>query len=212
MAYCRPMGLLTDRRDEDDEEGLPSYRQKPRPIGFEIAYKLEGDILVIDTTRKIDRVRLAAVEQVRFIFKPGNVASTGYLVRLRLSDGKTIDIGDTSWRSMVEVERGGARFVRFIEALCAAILRASPKVRFVAGKPPLIWALYLAVAAVSIVAILLFVARSLGADGGGAVWIGLLILGAALWQMIPLVWLNRPMALEPGQIPPHLMPKPEVSG
>ena len=203
------MGLLTAPRQDDDEDGLPSYRQKPKPIGFEIAYRLEGEELVIDSTRKIDRVRLSAVEQVRFTFKPGNIAATGYQTQLRLKDGKTITIGDTSWRSLVEVERGGARYVRFIAALCAAIARANPKARFLAGKPPLIWIAYAIVVGLSLLAMLFFIWRSLGADAGGAIWIGLFIFAAASWQMIPLVWLNRPAPLGVGEVPAHLMPKIE---
>ena len=48
----------------DDDTPPPSWRQRPRPIGFEIAYKLDGDALEIDTTRKVERVRLSAIEQV----------------------------------------------------------------------------------------------------------------------------------------------------
>lgn len=203
------MGLLTASRQDHDGDGLPSYRQKPKPIGFEIAYRLEGEELVIDSTRKIDRVRLSAVEQVRFTFKPGNIAATGYQTQLRLKDGKTITIGDTSWRSLVEVERGGARYVRFIAALCAVIASANPKVRFLAGKPPIIWLAYAVVVALSLLAMLFFIWRSLGADAGGAIWVGLFIFAAASWQMIPLVWLNRPAPLGAGEVPAHLMPKVE---
>lgn len=199
--------LQPDDREADD--GLPSYRQKPKPIGFEIAYRLEGEELVVDSTRKIDRVRLSAVEQVRFTFKPGNIAATGYQTQLRLTDGRTVTIGDTSWRSLVEVERGGARYVRFIAALCAAIARANPKARFLAGKPPPIWFAYTAVVALSLLAMLFFMWRSLGIEGGGAIWIGLFIFAAASWQMVPLVWLNRPMPLRTGEVAAHLMPKVE---
>lgn len=195
----------------DDDDGLPSYRQKPKPIGFEIAYRLEGDVLVIDSTRKIDRVDLSAVEQVRYTFKPGNIAATGYQTQIRLTNGKTITIGDTSWRSLVEVERGGKRYIAFIQALSAAIAKASPKARFLAGKPHFVWIAYAVVVAISLMAMLFFIWRSLAADAGQAIWIGLFIFAAASWQMIPLVWLNRPVPTERGQAPAHLMPKVEAA-
>jgi hypothetical protein len=202
------MSLLQPLADEDDD-GLPSYRQKPRPIGFELAYKLDGDELVIDSTRKVDRVKLSAVEQVRFTFKPGNIAATGYLTTIRLRDGKTITIGDTSWRSLVEVERGGRRYVAFITALAAAIARLSPQARFIAGKPPLVWAVFAAVAGISVLMMAFFTLRAMQAGANGAMWIGVLLFAVALWQMVPMVRLNRPITLKPGEVPAHLMPAAE---
>jgi hypothetical protein len=191
---------------EPDDDGLPSYRQKPRPIGFEVAYKLEGDELVIDTTRKVDRVNLAAVEQVRFTFKPGNIASTGYVTTIRLKDGKTITIGDTSWRSLVEVERGGQRYVDFITALSGAIARQNPNARFLAGKPPLVWVVFATVAGVAVLMMALFTLRAMQSGANGAMWIGVLLFAIALWQMVPMVRLNRPIKLKTGEVPSHLMP------
>jgi hypothetical protein len=200
------MSLIQPPPPEDDD-GSPSYRQKPRPIGFEIAYKLEDDVLVINSTRKIDRVKLAAVEQVRFAFKPGNISSTGYITQLRLKDGKTITIGDISWRSMVEIERGGARYVRFIAALGAAVAAANPQARFVAGRPFPVWALFCAAVAATVVAMGYFIITALGEGAQGAAGIGAFLLAAVLWQMIPMALNNRPLALGRGEIPPHLMPK-----
>jgi hypothetical protein len=200
------MSLLHTAPGEDHDDGLPSYRQRPRPIGFDLAYKLEGDVLVIDSTRKIDRVRLSAVEQVRFTFKPGNVASTGYVTQLRLKDGKTITIGDTSWRSLVEVERGGKRYVDFITAICEVIARTNPKARFYAGKPPLFWALFSAVAVLAVLMMAFFSWRAYAQGVMGAVWIGLALGSIAIWQMLPMVRLNRPISLRTGEVPAHLMP------
>jgi hypothetical protein len=203
------MSLFSHLPPPDDGDGLPSYRQKPRPIGFDLAFKLDGDVLEIDSTRKVDRVRLTHVEQVRFTFKPGNIAATGYVTTLRLTDGKTVTIGDTSWRSMVEIERGGERYVRFIRALCEAIRRASPQARFVAGKPKVLWLVFACAAALAVAMMGLFTAGAWAGGHQGAFWLGLLIVAVASWQAVPLVWLNRPLELPAGEPPEHLLPKPE---
>ena len=200
------MSLLHTPPDQDLDDGLPSYRQRPRPIGFDLAYKLEGHELVIDSTRKVDRVDLRAVEQVRFTFKPGNIATTGYVTELRLKDGKTVTIGDTSWRSLVEVERGGSRYVRFITALCEAIAEGSPEARFLAGKRPFIWVAFAFVSIVSIGMMAYFAWRAFISGFSGAMWIGVALGAVALWQMWPMVMLNRPMILKSGEVPAHLMP------
>ncbi len=180
-------------------------------MGFDLAYKLEGDILVIDSTRKIDRVQLSAVEQVRFTFKPGNVTSTGYVTQLRLKDGKTITIGDTSWRSLVEVERGGARYVRFIKAVCESVARTNPKAVFLAGKPAAAWIMFAGVVAVSMAMMLVFAWRAWSQGYTATMWLGVGLAAIALWQMVPMVRLNRPMTLRTGQVPEHLMPKPKAA-
>lgn len=192
--------------DEDPDHGLPTYRQRPRPVGFDMAYTLEDTVLVMDSTRHVIRVALSDVEQVRFTFKPGNIAATGYLTQLRLKNGKTIKIGDTSWRSMVEIERGGQRYIDFITALSTAIARANPQAQFLAGKPPLVWALFSVVAALTLVMLAFFIWRAYQQGIMGAVLIGFAIGCVALWQMLPMIRLNRPIALMAGEVPAHLMP------
>lgn len=201
------MSLLTSLPGEIDDDGRPSYRQRPRPVGFDLTYTLDGNELVIDSLRKVDRVSLSGVEQVRFTFRPGNISATGYRTQFRLDNGKTITIGDTSWRSLVEVERGGARYVTFITAVCQVVARLRPEARFVAGTPPVIWMMFAAIVALSLVAMAAFTWRAWQAGSTGLAGIGLLLGSIALWQMVPMVRLNRPMALRTGDIPAWLMPQ-----
>jgi hypothetical protein len=195
--------------EPDDPDGPPRYRQRPRPVGFEIAYTLQDDVLTVDSTRRVDKVPLATIEQVRFLFQPGNITSTGYKTQLRLKDGRTITIGDTSWRSMVDIERGGAHYVRFIEAIVAGVSRLNPEARFVAGKPALIWAIMAAFGLATLVGVLAFAWIAHGHGATGALWIALGLGAVAAWQMTALVLLNRPRALASGEIPAELMPKPD---
>ncbi|MGL4441004.1 MAG: hypothetical protein ACRCUE_17220 [Bosea sp. (in: a-proteobacteria)] len=191
---------------DDDTHSWPSYEQRPRPVGVGVVYRLEDSVLEMDSTRHVVRVQLGEVEQVRFTFKPGNIASTGYVTQLRLKNGKTITIGDTSWRSMVEVERGGKRYVDFITALSQAIAAANPTARFLAGKPPAVWVAFSVVAVIAVATMAVFSWRAYTEGVMGAVWIGLVIGGVAMWQMVPLIRLNRPISLKTGEVPAHLMP------
>lgn len=212
------MSLLDVLPGEAEDDGLPRYRQKPRPIGFDLIYTLDGTNLLVDSQRKVNTVPVGEIEHVRFTFKPGNITSTGFITRLRLKDGKTISIGDISWRSLVEIERGGERYVSFIAALSAAIAKSNPKAVFVAGKPPLVWLVFAAVAAGSVALMVFFTWRAFMQGATGAMGIGVLLSAIALWQMWPMVKLNRPMSLRTGEVPVHLMPvvaagaRSEVSG
>ena len=190
----------------DDDTPLPSWRQRPRPVGFEIAYTLDGDTLEIDTTRKVDRVRLAAVEQVRFVYAPSNVSSKGFKTQMRLSDGKSITFGNLSWRSLTEMDRDDARYHAFVSALMAAIAKANPRARFVAGKPFAFWLALAAVSALSLLMLLFFTGRAFlqGANTTGL--LGLVLTAASFWQVRPMVMLNRPRELANGEVPDDLVP------
>lgn len=185
---------------------IPSWRQRPKPVGYELLYVIEGDELVIDSTRKIDRVRLGAIEQVRFTFAPGNISSRGYRLELRLVDGKTITIGDQSWKSMVNIERDPPRYRRFVEALCAGVARQNPSSRFVAGFSQAKWLAVAVLATTSILSMATFAVLAWKKGQSNAAWLTLFLTCAGAWQMWPLVMLNQPKSLKTGEIPAWLMP------
>lgn len=189
-----------------DDTPLPSWRQRLRPVGFEIAYRLKGDVLEIDLTRKVDQVRLAAVEQVRFLYAPSNVSSKGFRTQLRLSDGRTISFGNLSWRSLTDIDRDDARYHAFVSALSAAIMRASPEARFLAGKPYPLW-LALALAGGGALAMLTYFSlRALQQGASAAAGLGLVLAAASFWQVWPMIRLNRPRDLARGEVPDDLVP------
>lgn len=183
-----------------------SWRQRPKPIGFEIAYRIDGEVLEIDTTRKIDRVRLGSVEQVRFTYAPSNISTKGFRTQLRLTDGKVITFGNLSWRSLTDMERDDAGYNAFVTALCQAILRANPDARFVGGKPFPLWLAMAAVGGLSMAMLIVFTASAFqqGATGSGS--LGLILVAASIWQVWPLIKLNRPHPLASGEVPDHLVP------
>lgn len=189
-----------------DDTPPPSWRQRPKPIGFEIVYRLDGGELEIDSTRKVDRVRLEAVEQVRFIYAPSNVSTKGYRTQLRLKDGRTITFGNLSWRSLTDMDRDDAGYRRFVTALAAAVTRANPAVRFLAGKPFPLWLASTVVGGAALLALLGFTLHAFreGATGSGV--LGLAFVAASLWQVWPMIRLNRPRPLATGEIPDHLVP------
>jgi hypothetical protein len=190
----------------DDDTPLPFWRQRPRPVGFEIAYRLKGDVLEIDSTRKVDQVRLSAVEQVRFIYAPSNVSAKGFRTQLRLSDGKTVTFGNLSWRSLTDMERDDVRYHAFVSALSAAITRANPKARFLAGKPYLLWLALALAGGGAMVMLTFFSLRAFQQGATAAAGLGLVLAAASFWQVWPMIRLNRPRDLATGEVPDDLVP------
>ncbi|CAM5770342.1 hypothetical protein [Bosea minatitlanensis] len=192
--------------DDPDDAPAPSWRQRPKPVGFEILYRLDGDVLEIDRTRAVDRVRLGAVEQVRFVFAPGNISAKGYRTQLRLRDGKSVTFGNLSWRSMTDLDRDDARYHRFVSALAQAIAKANPRARFIGGKPRPIWLGMALVGGLSLAMIVFFALRAFQEGQTQAGLFALLLLAASAWQVWPLIALNRPRELAPGEVPDELVP------
>ncbi len=192
--------------DDADDNPLPSWRQRPKPVGFEIAYKLDGGVLEIDRTRAVDHVRLSAVEQVRFLFAPGNISSKGFKTQLRLSGGRTVTFGNQSWRSLTDLERDDPRYHRFVSALAGAIAKANPKARFVGGRPRPIWLAVTLVGGLSLAMIAFFGLRAFQQGMTNAGLLAVFLLAASCWQVWPLISLNRPRELATGEVPDDLVP------
>lgn len=190
----------------DDDAPAPYWRQRPKPIGFEIAYRLKGDVLEVDSTRKIDRVRLSSVRQVRFFYAPNNISTKGFKTKLTLADGKTLTFGNLSWRSFTDLERDDPRYHDFVEALAGAIARANPACRFIGGRPPLHWGVTCAVTAALFVMMVFVCVRALQQGSWPIAVLGLLLGAASWWQIGPMVRLNKPRDLATGEVPPDLVP------
>lgn len=191
---------------DDDDLPPPSWRQRPKPLGQEMAYRLDGAFLEVETLRRQDRVDLAQVESVRFFHAPSNITSRSFRTELRLADGRRVTFGNLSWRSLTDIDRDDPRYRRFVSALAQAIAKANPKARFVAGKPFSMW-LILAVAGVlALVLFGWFSARAFSQGATGAGWLGIVFALASAWQVWPMVRLNKPRELAAGEVPPELVP------
>ncbi len=182
------------------------YRQNPRPIGFEVSFRLAGDRLVVDTGRREMEIRLGAVEQVRLTYEPRSMAQGAYQTKLRTRDGTTVKLTSVSWKSMMDVRRQDAEYGTFVRSLLAAVAAASPGARFVAGKPRLQWLALAALTAVSLVALAFFVWRALSAGAVTVALVGAGIAAIGIWQLEPMVRLNRPREFAPQEAPRALLP------
>ncbi len=191
---------------EDDDAPPPSWRQRPKPVGIEVGYKLLGDTLEVDRTRRVDNVRLSAVEQVRFLYAPGNISSKGFRTQLKLNDGRTVTFGNLSWRSLTDIDRDDAGYHRFVAALAAAIARANPRARFVGGKPKPLWLLLVLVSLLCLLMLAGFTLRAFLQGTTNAGLLGVLLIAASFWQVWPLVALNKPRELASGEVPDDLVP------
>jgi hypothetical protein len=196
---------VTEEADPEDEDAL-SYSYAPRPAAPPVALRLKPPILTVDSGRRVDRVRLSAVEQVRLTYTPRSFGQNAYRTKLTLSDGKTVGFASVSWKSMVEAECKDEAYRAFLAALLEAVAAANPRARFLAGTPLPIW-LATVVAGVGIFgAILLLVVRAVEDRSWGAALLGLVVGAIGIVQIGPMLRLNRPGVFDPRRPPERLIP------
>lgn len=183
-----------------------TYTHAPRPTAGPVSFRLDGDRLTVDTGRKVQEVRLGAVETVRLTYEPRSFAQNAFQTRVRLTDGKTFAFSSLSWKSLIEAERKDGEYRAFLAALLPAIAAASPKARFLGGRPRAVWILVTALAFASLLALAWFAFRALSAGAMGAAAMGALFFALGIWQLEPMVRRNRPTTFRPDAPPTELMP------
>lgn len=184
----------------------PTYRQRRRPVGGTSSFRLEGETLIVDTGRREDRVRLSGVRRVRLSYAPQNLSNSGFKTALTLADGKTLSFTNLDWQGIARVENRNGQYRSFLSDLLPAIAVASPRCEFLAGRPPVSWALGagLGTLAVGGAAAAAFVFWQRGA--GGAALIAAVVALPLAWQQWRMTVRNRPRTFEPARPPEAVLP------
>jgi hypothetical protein len=183
-----------------------TYRHSPRPTKAPVSFVLDGDRLTVDTGRKVQEVSLGAVEQVRLTYKARSFAQNSFQTRLRLKDGRSVTFSSMNWKSLTAAERLDREYRIFTRALFDAIGHASPAARFVAGQPRPVWLLTLALSVLALVGIAIVTWRAMQVGATSAALMGVLFAVVGIWQIEPMVRLNRPRRFTPEDPPKDMMP------
>ena len=184
-----------------------TYTHSPKPFGGPISFILKGDKLTVDSGRKVHEVQLGAVDKVRMTFEPGRLAQKSFRTKVIMRDGKSFTFNSLNWKSLVEAQELTQEYRAFVQALCEAIIRANPDAKFVAGKPLGLWlpTSALAVASLLAMAYLIWQAFQMGAEEVGL--LGILFAMVGVWQIEPMIRLNKPRPFRSEALPEELLPK-----
>jgi hypothetical protein len=186
--------------------GRHRYAQNPKPIGSPVSFVLEGHRLSVDTGRKTFDLPLAAVEDVRMTYEPGRMSRRIYRTRLRMKNGRTITFTSLTWKSLMEAQELGPAYRAFALTLFRAVAAANPKARFTAGHPRWRWGLTAGITVASLAAMVVVVWRALQGGATSLALMAVLLAAVGIWQLEPMVRLNRPRSFSPDRPPPELMP------
>jgi hypothetical protein len=196
--------VAQSHRESGDEPLV--YRHKPKPVGYELVFRLDGDVLTVDSTRQVNRIKLGAVEQVRLVYAPTNLTRHGFAAELRLMDGRKLRMTNFSWRGITELERQDGEYLVFLRRLLPAIARANPQCRFLGGRGKAQWLGLSFLTGVTLLGMAVFAWRAYAQDHGTTALLALGLVGMGLWQIEPIVRLSRPRAVDPLDPPRELLP------
>ncbi|MCP8937298.1 hypothetical protein NK718_02115 [Alsobacter sp. SYSU M60028] len=195
-----------------DDTDAPVYRQRPKPFGFEVTYRLDPAHLFVDTGRKQERIPYARIVACRLSYRPANVTSQGYRADLRIEDGRALRLGNLSWKTYFEADRQDDAYRAFITELLARVAAANPKLACVAGRPFWIWALGALAGAAMVAALAVAFAVALANAAWPLAGLTALFLVPLAGQAWAMARRNRPTPFAPPSIPPLVLPKPGRSG
>lgn len=202
---ARPDEITTDPPEPGGRETF-AYEQSPRPAGFPVAFRLRGKTLEVERMGRTDRVPLDAVTSVRLSYAPRSFAPGQLEAKLTLQGGRSVAITSVSFRSMFEARRQDAQYGRFVRELLRRVAKFSPKARFDGGRPWPIWVV-LAIVSVLIVAALVVFAWQVWSVGEPVIaGVSAVMAVVGIWQLEPMVRLNKPRSVDPADPPTTLVP------
>ena len=184
-----------------------TYAHSPKPFSGPISFILSGDKLTVDSGRKVHEVQLGAVDTVRMTYEPGRLAQKSFRTKVIMKDGKSFTFSSLNWKSMVEAQEMTREYRAFTHALCDAIARANPQARFVAGKPLGLWIPTSALAIASLLAMAYLIWQALQMGATGVALIGALLGVVGVWQIEPMIRLNKPRPFRSEALPEEMLPK-----
>ena len=183
-----------------------TYSHSPRPASMPVAFAIRGRKLVIDRMGQTIDVNLSEIEEMRVAFEPRSFAQSQLRTRLKLMNGPMITFSSVSFRSIVFSDRQDAQYGAFVRSLARAVAKANPKARFAAGRPLPFWLAMVASGIFLMSAIIVFIGYALSLGEMTAVALGVVVGAVGVWQLAPLIRLNRPRPFSPDDPPAALVP------
>jgi hypothetical protein len=171
-----------------------------------VTFTIQGDRLVVDNGRQVRELPFASIEQVRLTFETKSLGRGAYQTRVRTRDGTSLAFTSLSWKSLIDVQSLDREYRIFTRALFDAVGRANPAARFVAGRPRIVWVVTAIMAVAALAAMAFFIWRALQAGASGAAAMAAFFTVAGIWQIEPMIRLNRPGRFTPDEPPHELLP------
>lgn len=182
-----------------------TYSQRSKPFAREVIFRLEPQVLFVDTGKKDERIPYGEIASVRLVYEPKNITS-GFRTTLTLKTGRTVSFTNLDWKSYLEYERRDAAYRDFVTELTARAARANPALACIAGRPPVLWALTAALGFVTLGGMAFALAWAASQGFWSYAALAAVFLVPFTFQVHGLVLRNKPASFSPPSPPLRLMP------
>ena len=189
-----------------DDDAPLGYAHRPKPFGFEVSYRLDPDALFVDTGRKQENIPYAAIASARLAYAPTNFTTKGYRLTLGLKDGRTLKVGNLSWKTFFEFDRQDGRYTPFVRALLKRAAAANPRLACRVGTPPFLWGLSAAAGALIVAGLIAMGVLAIQRNGLTAAALLVLFVAPLGWQVHAMVTRNWPGDFRPDAPPERVLP------
>jgi hypothetical protein len=192
--------------DTETKLELPFYAHRGKPYGAPMEFQLGKKSIAVRQGATRGDIPYSNIARIRLLYRPKNTTNEGYETKIELIKGRSISLGNLSWKSMMDMTRQDGEYRRFVEALVAKTREHNPALQLVAGMPA--WLHKLSVLA-GAAAVLTMVGLAFQSLLTGSWQLGVLAATFSayfIWWTWRFMRRNRPQMFEPGAIPSDVMP------
>jgi hypothetical protein len=111
----------------------PAFAHRAQPYSAPSTLWLEGAELHVEKGRSKQVFPLGALESIRLMYAPRNIARRAFACHIRARDGRSVRFTNLDWTSLIEVELVDAAYHAFATALVRRAAGLTPDIRLEAG-------------------------------------------------------------------------------
>jgi hypothetical protein len=183
------------------------YAHRGKPYGAPMEFELGETSLLVQQGATRGHVPYSNIALIRLLYRPKNTTNEGYETKIELIKGRSVSLGNLSWKNMMDMTRQDTEYRRFVEALIDKVRAKNPSVQLAAGMPAWLHKISMVAGAC---AVFTMIALAFQAIITGSWQIG--ILAAAFsayftWWTWRFMTRNRPREIVVGSLPYEVMPK-----
>jgi hypothetical protein len=184
-----------------------SYAYKSSMLGAPNEFRLTADALEWRRGAFAGRTPYDRIRRIRLSFRPMTMQNHRFLAEIWPEGGPKLQIGSTTWKSLVEHQRLDADYRAFVLELNRRIGAAGGQTLFQNGSPALMYWPGIAVFVVAGLVIAALTVRALQTQA----WSGAAFVAAFfalfMWQAGGFFLRNKPGTYSPDAVPPQVLPK-----
>jgi hypothetical protein len=192
----------------DDQPPSPiRYAHRGKPYGAPMEFELGETSLLVQQGATRGQVPYSNIALIRLLYRPKNTTNEGYETKIELIKGRSVSLGNLSWKSMMDMTRQDAEYRRFVEALIERAQAKNPAVKLATGMPAWLHKVSVVAGAVTVLTMIALAFQAITTGSWQLALISAAFTAYFAWWTWRFMMRNRPQGLVAGSLPNEVMPK-----